>query len=99
MRPIKLTNTHAEGHLQQEGDLGTLIELLLIRSQPPQDVFVAGEVIARSSYVVESGAVPALTDQTGAGGQAEVGRAPVAMTTAAEEHVILQLGGILGNLG
>lgn len=70
-------NTHIEssvGHLQQEGNLGFLIEPLLVSSQPPQDVFVEGEVIAGSSYVVESGAVPAPTVQTGAGGRAEVSR-------------------------
>lgn len=86
-------------NLQQEGDLGLPVEPLLVGSQPPQDVLVAGEVLPGSRYGVEFGAAAAPTAQTVAGGRPEVGGEQVAMTAAAEEHDVLQLRGILGNLG
>lgn len=86
-------------HLQQEGNLGPLVELQLISSQPLQDVLVAGVVVTGLCYVVEYGAVGALTAQDIAGRRGEVCRAKVALTAPAEEHVFHQLGGILWNLG
>lgn len=86
-------------HLQQEGDLSFCVEPLLVGSQPHQEAFVKGEVIARSGYVVESGALVALAVQAAAGRHDEVLEAQVTMTVLAEYHVILQLGRILGNLG
>lgn len=95
---LKKDLSETAAHLQQEGDPGLPVELQLISSQPLQDVFVAGEVVAGSGYVVESGTVPAPPAQAGAGGRAEVCRAQVPLTAAAEDHVLLQLGGTLGNL-
>lgn len=86
-------------HLQQEGNLGPLVEPQLVSSQPAQDVFVAGVVVTGFCYVVEYGAVVAPTAQDIAGRRGEVGRAKVALTAPAQEHVFLQLGGILWNLG
>lgn len=86
-------------HLQQEGDLSFCVEPLLVGSHPHQDAFVKGEVMARSGYVVESGALAALAVRTAAGRHNEVREAQVTMTVLAEYHVILQLGRILGNLG
>lgn len=86
-------------HLQQDGNLGVPVEPQLVVPQPPQDVSVAGDVVAGSRYVVESGAVAAPPAQTGAGRRAEVRRLQVAMTAPTEEHAVLQLGGVLGNLG